>query len=187
MLFYFVLINDTINSSETFADWFLYISWFLQSMDAFTEFYQKCPLASRKIIHISITGIYSISNMRSLLPTWSVPLVCYPSPWHSTPRTMDLGHSWVWRIAPQTDTCCPTDWHVLPHRLTRVAPQTDTCCPTDWHVVAPQTDTCCPTDWHARSQKEVVQSGRLTRRANCIPYAHHSVKCVRHTEWFVRV
>ena len=31
----------------------------------------------------------------------SVPLVFYPIPWHSTPRKMDLGHSW--HVVPQTD------------------------------------------------------------------------------------
>ena len=40
-------------------------------------------------------------NNRSVIPTWSAPLVYYPSPCHSTPRAMHLGHSWC--IVPQTD------------------------------------------------------------------------------------
>ena len=46
-----------------------------------------------------------MGNARSLLPTWSVPLVYYHNPWYSTPKTMDLGHSW--RIVPQTDAQGP--------------------------------------------------------------------------------
>ena len=64
-----------------------------------TRYLTNIPEAEQKSIS---------SPIRCPLPTWSVSLVYYPAPRRSTPRTMDLDHSWRivstdWRARSQKE------------------------------------------------------------------------------------